>query len=70
MAILRASTVRSWGDEGPTVSIKVLELLGILVVARVMYFLQREWPVEDDDPVLLRGDNLSAVTWVNKWGGL
>lgn len=65
-ASFRASNARSRGDRRQSVTIKLFELLGMLVSARVMYFWRGDRPREDGNPILLRGGNSSAVAWVNK----
>lgn len=41
----------------------------MLLSAGVMFYRQRDRPKEAEDPPLLRGGNIPAVTWVNKGGG-
>ena len=52
-----------------TITINLLELLGMVVTAWVMLELVGDTPESDGDPVLMRGDNTAAVSWVNKCGG-
>jgi hypothetical protein len=50
-------------------NINILELLGMVVSAYVMSIQLRIQQEFDGDLVLLRGDNQSAVHWINKAGG-
>ena len=52
-----------------TVTIYLLELLGMVVTAWVMLELVGDRPESVRDPIALRGENVSAVMWVNKCGG-
>ena len=49
------------------IDIHLLELIGIIVTA--MLFSKIHKPLFLRDPVWLRGDNQSAVSWLNKRGG-
>lgn len=51
------------------VSVDVLHHLGMLVSAGVIFYRQESSPKEAEDLLLLSGDNISTVTWVNKCGG-
>ena len=64
-ANVKGSTVHSEDD----ISINVLELLGMVLSAWVVFILGGHRPRRPADCVLLRGDNSSAVTWVNKCRG-
>jgi hypothetical protein len=50
-------------------NINILELLGMVMTAYVIVVQLHMQPEFDGDLVLLRGDNKSAVHWVNKAGG-
>ena len=52
-----------------TITINLLELLGMVVTAWVMLELVGDTPTSDGDPVSMRGDNMAAVSWVNRCGG-
>ena len=63
-ARLRA-TVRDWND----LSIIVLELLGMVVTARIFVTQSDARPSYARDTVSMRVDNTSAVQWVSKCRG-
>lgn len=50
-------------------SINLLELLAMVVTAYVMVVVKGDLPTVNGEPVLMRGDSSSAVTWVNRCGG-
>lgn len=50
------------GMDAPTISINLLKLLGIQESGYVMYFQQDEQFMEDGHLVMLRGDNITAVS--------
>ena len=50
-------------------SINLLELLAMVVTAYVMVAVKGDRPAVHGEPVLMRGDSMSAVTWVNRCGG-
>ena len=52
-----------------SVTINLLELVGMVLTARVMHELVRDRPESKGDPILMRGDNFAAVTWANRCGG-
>ena len=53
--------------ETSDITINLLELTGMFMTAVQMILKDR--PVEDGQSVLMRGDNVSAVSWTNRWGG-
>ena len=52
-----------------TVTINLLELLGMVVTAWVMIELVGDRPDAKGDPILMRGDNKAAVSWITRCGG-
>ena len=50
-------------------SINLLELLAMVVTAYVMVVVKEDRPSVAGEPVLIRGDSSSAVSWVNRCGG-
>ena len=52
-----------------SVTINLLELVGMVMTAWVMHSLVGDRPKNNNDPVLMRGDNMAAVTWSNRCGG-
>ena len=50
-------------------SINLLELLAMVVTAYVMVVVKEDRPSVAGEPVLMRRDSSSAVTWVNRCGG-
>ena len=63
------SRVREQVNSFTDLSINVLELLAMVVTAYVMIVLSGDEPPYDEASVLMRGDNSSAVSWVNKCRG-
>ena len=60
------------GDEivvSPRVTINLLEVVEMVQTAWAMHYLIGDRPEPKGDPVLMRGDNFAAVTWVNQCGG-
>ena len=55
------ATARDWND----LSINVLELLGMVVTARIFVAQSNARPSYARDSILMRGDNMSAVQWVS-----
>ena len=55
--------------ETRSVTINLLELVGMVLTAWVMHELVRDRPESKRDPILMRGDTFTAVTWVNRCGG-
>lgn len=49
-----------------SLSIDVLELLGMVMTACVMIFLRKDTPEQKGGAVFMRGDNESAVQWIRK----
>lgn len=64
-ARMRGSSAHSKDD----LSINVLELLGMVVSAFNLVVTEEAAPATPRDPVLLRGDNQSAVHWINRCRG-
>ena len=52
-----------------SVTINLLELVGMMLTAWAMHELVGERPESKGDPILMRGDNFAAVTWANRCGG-
>ena len=52
-----------------TITINLLELLGMVVTSWVMLELVGDGPGAADDSFLMRGDNMAAVSWVSRSGG-
>ena len=52
-----------------TVTINLLEVLEMVVTAWVMLELGGDRSAFDGDPVLMRGGNVAAVSWVSPCGG-
>ena len=52
-----------------TITINLLELLGTVVKAWMMLELRGDSPDSVEDPLSMPGDNVAAVTWVNRCGG-
>ncbi|CAM9882263.1 unnamed protein product, partial [Choristocarpus tenellus] len=55
--------------EGGSISINVLELLEMVMNAWILVMKVKGKAENKGDPVLLRGDNYSAVHWFRKCGG-
>ena len=51
------------------ITINLLELCGIVMTAYVTQVILQDRPKMPGDTVLLRGDNVSAVSWINRCGG-
>ena len=56
-------------NETCTITINLIELLGMVVTAWVMLYLAGDTPERDGDRVLNSGDNTAAVSWVSRCGG-
>ena len=52
-----------------TVTIDLLELLGMVVTTWVMLELVGDRPDAEGGPILMRGDNMAAVSWITRCGG-
>ena len=52
-----------------TVTINLLERVGMVATASVMLELVGDRPAFERDPVLMRGDDVAAVSWVSRCGG-
>ena len=52
-----------------TISINLLEMLAMVITAYVMVVQKSDHSSIEGTPVVMLGDNVSAVTWVNKCGG-
>ena len=57
-------------QETCTITINLLELLGMVVSAWVMLELVGDRPDAAGDPILMRSDNMAAVSWVSRSGGV
>lgn len=55
-------------DGDGSIHINLLELLGMIMTAWVMVVVERQRPDVPGETALLRGDNTSAVHWVNSGG--
>ena len=55
--------------ETSAITINLLELTGMFMTAWVVHIIVEDRPQTAGDAVLLRGDNVSAVSWVNECGG-
>ena len=55
--------------ETSSVTINLLELVGMVMTAWVMHELVGDRPEMKGDPILMRGDNFAAVSWSNRCGG-
>ena len=53
-----------------SITINLLEMLGMVVAARVMLELVEEKADTKGDPILMRGDSTSAVSWISPCGGV
>ena len=52
-----------------SITINLLELIGMTMSAFMMQITENDRPEYAGDTVLLRGDNVSAVSWLNRCGG-
>ena len=52
-----------------SVTINLLELVGMVLTAWVMHELVGDRPESKRDSILMRVDNFAAVTWANQCGG-
>lgn len=52
-----------------SVTINLLELVGMVITGWSMFELGGDRPETKGDPLLMRGDNFAAVTWSNRCGG-
>ena len=52
-----------------TITINLLAILGKVVTAWVMLVLTGDRADEKGDPILMRGDNTAAVSWISRCGG-
>ena len=55
--------------QADSITIDLLELIGMMMSAFVMQVTKNDRPEYAGDTVLLRGDNVSAVSWLNRCGG-
>ena len=60
------SSARTTRASHNKLSINRLELLAMVVTAYVMVVVKEDRPSVAGEPVLMRGDSSSAVTWVNR----
>lgn len=61
--------VRGKKGERDTISINAFELLGMVLTAYVMKRVRGERPEQAQETVLMRGDSVSALTWIKKYEG-
>ena len=52
-----------------SITINLLDLIGMMISACVMQITENDRPEYAGDTVLLRGDNVSAMSWLNRCGG-
>ena len=64
---LKKQSVRK---QAGSITINLLELIGMMMSAFVMQITGNDRPEYAGDTVLLRGDNVSAVSWLNRCGGV
>lgn len=55
--------------ETSDITINLLELGGMFMTAWVVQMVLKDRPQEEGQSVLMRGDNVSAVSWTNRCGG-
>ena len=60
---------KSVTKQAGSITINLLELIGMMMSAFVMQMTENDRPEYAGDTVLLRGDNVSAVSWLNRCGG-
>lgn len=67
-----SATLRQKADTKETcaISISLLEVCGLFLTAFVVEGVVRDRSKQTGDPVLMRGDNASTVSWVNRCEGL
>ena len=63
---LSSETKRSKNCE---IMINLLELCGMIITAFVAQILLADRPTTEGESIMMRGDNVSAVSWVNPRGG-
>ena len=51
------------------ITMNLLELCGMIFTAFVVQILLADRPTSEGESVMMRGDNVSAVSWVNRCGG-
>ena len=51
------------------ITINLLELYGTIITAFVVHIMLADRPTSEGKSVKMRGDNVSAVSWVNRYGG-
>ena len=51
------------------ITINLLELYGTIITAFVVHIMLADRPTSEGKSVKMRGDNVSAVSWVNRCGG-
>ena len=56
-------------NETSDITINLLELGGMFMTAWVVQMVLKDRPTEEGQSVLMRGDNVSAVSWTNRCGG-
>ena len=55
--------------ESCAITINLLELCGMVITAFVVQLLLGDRPTTEGESIMMRGDNMSAVSWVNRCGG-
>ena len=60
---------RSVTKQAGSITINMLELVGMMMSAFVMQIAENDRPEYAGDTILLRGDNVSAVSWLKRCGG-
>lgn len=60
---------KSAKSESSAITLNTLELLGMIITSWVVQMMGGDKPSEGGQSVLMRGDNVSAVSWVNRCGG-
>lgn len=56
-------------NETSAITINTLELVGMVITSWVVQMIVGDKPSEEGQSILMRGDNVSAVSWVNRCGG-
>ena len=51
------------------ITTNLLELCGMTITAFVVQILLADRPTTEGESVMMRGDNVSTVSWVNRYGG-
>lgn len=56
-------------NENSGITINTLELIGMVATCLVVQVIVRDKPNEEGRSTLMRGDKVSAVSWLNRCGG-